>query len=175
MTRRHEAASVSHSDRSGDDDADRDESSDQRRDRELIELLNELRVTLPGVQVLLAFMLTIPFSQRFGDLDSLQKDTFVVAFLTVTCSTILLMTPTAYHRILWRRREKEQLLVTSNRLAIVGIALLGLGIGEVVFLVMELLVDTPTALVLAICTTLLWIGLWFALPLSRSRHDRRRG
>jgi Family of unknown function (DUF6328) len=156
------------------DDGDRNESADERRDRELIELLNELRVTLPGVQVLLAFMLTIPFSQRFGSLDAQQRDTFIVAFLTVTCSTILLMTPTAYHRIRWRRREKERLLVTSNRLAIAGIALLGLGIGEVVFLVMELLTgEQATALLLALCTTLLWAGLWFALPLSRSFRDRR--
>jgi len=153
------------------DEGDRDESPDERRDRELIELLNELRVTLPGVQVLLAFMLTIPFAQRFNTLSGLQKDTFIVAFLTVTCSTILLMTPTAYHRMRWRRREKERLLQTSNRLALVGIALLGIALAEVVFLVMDLMVDEPVAFLLAACTLLLLAGLWFALPLVRS-NDR---
>jgi hypothetical protein len=152
---------------SGEED-DRDESPDERRDRELIELLNELRVTLPGVQVLLAFMLTIPFAQRFGSLSKLQRGTFIVAFLTVTCSTILLMTPTAYHRMRWRRREKERLLRTSNRLALLGIALLGIALTEVVFLVMDLLVDGTVAVLLAGCTLLLLAGLWFALPVVRS-------
>ena len=163
-------------DRTVEDDDGRDESAAERRDRELIELLNELRVTLPGIQVLLAFMLTIPFSQRFPRLSPFQRETFIVALLTITCATVFLITPTAYHRLRWRRRDKEHLLVTSNRLAIAGLALLGLGLGEVVFLIMELLVSTALALVLGLSTIALVAGLWFVLPLVRgSREDDRPG
>jgi Family of unknown function (DUF6328) len=152
-------------------DDGRDESAAERRDRELIELLNELRVTLPGIQVLLAFMLTIPFSQRFPRLTPFQRDTFVVALLTITCATVLLITPTAYHRLRWRRRDKEHLLVTSNRLAIVGLALLGLGLAEVIFLIMEVLTSTPVAVVLSLATLVLVAGLWFVIPLLRGSRE----
>jgi hypothetical protein len=159
----------------GDDKGGDGEDHKERLDRELIELLNELRVALPGVQVLLAFMLTLPFSQRFGTLSNLQRGTFVVALLTTSCAIVFFMTPTSYHRLRWRHGDKEQILSTSNRLSIVGIALMGVGIASVVFLIMDTLVSTPTALAVALAITILIAYLWFGLPLIRLVRDARAG
>src|SRR5512132_3521469 len=87
------------------------ESKEERQDRELIELLNELRVALPGVQVLFAFLLGVPFTQRFGQMSELQKDVYFVTFLCAAASTALLIAPSAYHRLEWRQGDKEHLLV----------------------------------------------------------------
>ena len=102
------------------------ESEKERLDRELIELLNELRVALPGVQVLFAFLLIVPFSQRFPQMTNIQRDVYFAAVLCTTMSAILLIAPTSMHRIQWRQREKDQLLETSNKLAILGTAFLAL-------------------------------------------------
>ena len=89
----------------------------KKHDRELIELLNELRVALPGVQVLFAFLLVVPFSSRF-DVDRTEKVAYMIALLATVVGTILLMAPSAYHRLRWREKNKERMLRTSNRLAI---------------------------------------------------------
>jgi hypothetical protein len=151
------------------------EDHKERLDRELIELLNELRVALPGVQVLLAFMLTLPFSERFSQLSNLQKGTFVVALLTTSCAIAFFMTPTSYHRLRWRHGDKEQILSTSNKLSIIGIALMGVGLAAVVFLIMDVLVSTPTAVVVALAITVLIAYLWFGLPLIRLAREARTG
>ena len=109
-----------------------DESRDERLDRELIELLNELRVALPGVQVLFAFLLAVPFSQRFEQLTAVQEDVFFAAFLCTAVATALLIAPSVYHRLRWRKRDKDQILRTSNRLAIAGTAFLAAAIVAVV-------------------------------------------
>ena len=156
-----------------DDEGKNGEDRKERLDRELIELLNELRVALPGVQVLLAFMLTLPFTDRFGDLSNLQKDTFVVALLSTSCAIVLFMTPTSYHRLRFREGDKEQILTTSNRLSIAGIALMGLGLASVVFLIMDVLFPMPTAVAVGVALAILIASLWFALPLIRGmRADR---
>jgi len=95
------------------------ETQKERRDRELIELLNELRVVLTGVQVLFAFLLTLPFTDRFRDLVPTQRLMFSVAFTATAMASVLLMAPTAYHRIRFRQRDKERMLRWSNRFAIV--------------------------------------------------------
>src|ERR671916_2197791 len=94
------------------------EDRQERTARELIELLNELRVALPGVQVLFAFLLTVPFTQRFPDITSLQRNVFFVAFLSAAAATAFLIAPTAYHRIRFREGDKEQMLQTANVLAL---------------------------------------------------------
>ena len=88
-----------------------------RLDRELIELLNELRVALPGVQVLFAFLLTVPFSQRFAQTTEFQRDVYFSALMSVAVATALLITPSAFHRIRFRRRDKAYLLRVANRFA----------------------------------------------------------
>src|SRR5881394_1531035 len=97
-----------------------DETPKERADRELIELLNELRVVLPGVQVLFAFLLAVPFANGWTRVTDLQRDVFFVAFLCTAAASILLIAPSAYHRLRWREGDKEQMLETSNRLAIAG-------------------------------------------------------
>jgi hypothetical protein len=143
-------------------------------DRELIELLNELRVALPGVQVLFAFLLAVPFSNGWTRITDLQRDVFFVAFLATAASSILLIAPSAYHRLRWREGDKEQLLETSNRLAIVGTIFLALGMTAVVFLISDLLFKTWWA---ALTTGLIagsFAWFWYGLPLSRRTGDAAR-
>ena len=144
-----------------------DESQDERLDRELIELLNELRVALPGVQVLFAFLLAVPFSQRFEQLTAVQEDVFFAAFLCTAVSTALLIAPSAYHRLRWRERDKEQLLRTSNRLAIAGTAFLAAAIVAVVYLVTDLIYGAVTSIVVTVAAATMFGWLWYALPLVR--------
>ena len=105
-----------------------DEDEDERLDRELIELLNELRVALPGVQVMFAFLLTVPFTSRFARVTDLQQDAYLVALVATAIGSVLFIAPTSYHRIRWRDRDKEALLRTANRLAIAGTVLLAIAI-----------------------------------------------
>ena len=104
------------------------ESDEDRRNRELIELLNELRVALPGVQVLFAFLLAVPFANGFPKLGKLDRDVFFVAFISTALSTVALIAPSSYHRLRWRRHDKERMLVTANALTIVTGSLLILSV-----------------------------------------------
>jgi hypothetical protein len=144
-----------------------EESKDEQLDRELIELLNELRVVLPGVQVLFAFLLAVPFSQRFDQLNALQEDVFFAAFLCTTVATALLIAPSAYHRLRWRERDKEQILRTSNRMAIAGTAFLAAAIVAVVYLVTDLIYGVFTSVVVTLAAAVMFAWLWYALPLVR--------
>lgn len=152
----------------------RDEDASERLDRELIELLNELRVALPGVQVLFAFLLTLPFTQRFADLTNLQRDVFFGTFCAAIAATAFLMTPTAYHRLRWRRYDKERLLRIANRAAITGLALLASAICGASYLIADVVFETGVvaAVTLAAVAALLG-GLWFVLPLRRELDDGR--
>ena len=127
-----------------------EETHEERVNRELIELLNELRVALPGVQVLFAFLLAVPFSQRFEQTTDLQRDTFMVALLSTLAGSVFLIAPSAYHRIRFRDRDKEALLQISNVFAIVGMFFLAIGMTSVVFLVTDMIFKGPvTAVVTA--------------------------
>ena len=147
-------------------DSDR-ESEKERRDRELIELLNELRVVLTGVQVLFAFLLTLPFTDRFHDLAPTQQLMYAVAFTVTATASVLLMAPTAYHRIRFRQRDKERMLRWANRFAIAGVCLLAVAIGTIVLLVIDVLYELRVAAAVAGTLTGLIAWAWFALPLSR--------
>ena len=144
-----------------------DESPKARLDRELIELLNELRVVLPGVQVLFAFLLTIPFTDRFVDLTTVQRDLYFATFCATIVSTALLLTPTAYHRLRWRRFDKERMLRIANRTAIAGIVALGAAICGASYLIGDLLFGPVGAVATAAAAAAMIASLWFALPLTR--------
>src|SRR6476619_2938831 len=105
-----------------------DESNGDRHNRELIELLNELRVALPGVQVLFAFLLAVPFANGFPKLGKLDRDIFFVAFIATALSTVLLIAPSSYHRLRWRQDDKERMLLISNSLTIAGLLCLAVAI-----------------------------------------------
>jgi hypothetical protein len=152
-----------------------DEDKQDRLNRELIELLNELRVALPGVQVMFAFMLTVPFSQRFTAVTSSQKNVFFVAFLCTAAATAFLIAPTAYHRIQFRSRDKERMLKTSNALAIVGTFFLAVALTLVVFVITDILFGAPWSQVVTGATGLLFAALWYALPLARRGREGGSG
>jgi hypothetical protein len=138
-----------------------------RIDRELIELLNELRVALPGVQVLFAFLLTVPFSQRFGSTTDFQRGIFFTTLLLTAISAALLIAPSAYHRLHFRQKDKEQLLLTSNNLAIAGIGFLaGAMIGALV-LITDLLYGPVATIICGIVAAGVFGWFWAAFPLLR--------
>jgi hypothetical protein len=138
----------------------------QKQDRELIELLNELRVALPGVQVLFAFLLVVPFSQGFARVTSVQKGVYFAAFLCTTVATILFIAPTTYHRLRWREHDKEHMLATANKIVIAGMVFLALAICCVVFFITDTLYSALTGAVTAIAAGLFGF-FWFGLPLYR--------
>jgi amino acid transporter len=142
----------------------------KKRDRELIELLNELRVALPGAQVLFAFLLVVPFSSRF-DVDRTEKTAYVVSLLSTLAGTILLIAPSAYHRLRWREKNKERMLRTSNRLAVGGLAAIAVGMTASIFLVTDVLLPRWGAVSLTVAAGITFALLWFGLPLSRP-YDR---
>jgi hypothetical protein len=142
----------------------------KKHDHELIELLNELRVALPGAQVLFAFLLVVPFSTRFH-VDRVEKAAYFVALLATLVGTILLIAPSAYHRLRWREKNKERMLKTSNRLAIGGLVAIAVAMTASVFLVTDVLLPRAGALVLTVAAGIAFAIGWFALPLSQP-YDR---
>ncbi len=148
------------------------EDKQERINRELIELLNELRVALPGVQVLFAFLLILPFSPGFEKVTSTDRYVYFGSFIGAAVATALLIAPSSYHRIRFRAHDKEQMLFTSNRLAIVGMVFLALSISGVVFLITDFLFGEPTAGVVTAAIAAWFAWLWYGLPLSRKLKDR---
>jgi Kef-type K+ transport system membrane component KefB len=151
------------------------ESDEERRNRELIELLNELRVALPGVQVLFAFLLAVPFANGFPKLGKLDRDIFFVAFISTALSTVALIAPSSYHRLRWRQHDKERMLAASNVLTIVGLALLAIAITCTVFVITDFLFHRSWAAAFTALVTAAFLVLWYGLPLAAALSDRRRG
>jgi uncharacterized protein DUF6328 len=153
-----------------------DESEDpkERLNRKLIELLNELRLTLPGVQVLFAFLLVLPFNQGFEEISELQRYVYSASLVCAAISSMLLIAPSAYHRYRWRTMdkeplsEKEEMLVTHGRLAGGGIAFLALALVGALFLVFDFLFERIiVAILIAVTMTIGFLWFWYLLPLSR--------
>jgi Family of unknown function (DUF6328) len=156
------------------DDADpRDETLEQRDDRNLIELLQELRVAGLGVQVLFGFLLALPFTTRFVQLHSWQSDLYTAILVTSATATALLLGPVAYHRLVFRRRQKEHLVKAGNVMAIGGLAAVALAVSGTVLLVVSYVDSTVTGLVIGGCAGCLFGGLWFAYPLTRRERAER--
>jgi hypothetical protein len=141
------------------------ESKGQRLDRELMELLQELRVVLPGVQVLLAFLLTAPFQQRFAQLPGSLRDAFFASIVCATIATILLIAPSAHHRLRWRAGEKERLLRIGNQMALWGTVFLAAAIVLALYVVTNVLFTSDLALWTAGVATVVFVGIWYVLPL----------
>jgi len=151
----------------------RGETRKERVDRELIELLNELRVALPGVQFLFAFLLIVPFQQTRDQLTDFQKDLYFVALLAAAVATVLLIAPAAQHRVLFRQKDKDQLLRRSNLYAFAGLVVLGVAICTAILLVVDVLFGTTLAWVAAGVIALMLAVAWVAVPLwRRARTDQ---
>jgi Family of unknown function (DUF6328) len=144
------------------------ETPAERVNRELIELLNELRVALPGVQVLFAFLLAVPFATGFERTTGFQRDLFFAILLATAISSALLIAPSAYHRINFRARDKEQMLLTSNGLAIAGLVFLALAIVGAIVLIADFIFGSDVVPIISAVVGLATFAVaWFILPIVR--------
>lgn len=141
------------------------EDRQERTARELIELLQELRVVLPGVQILFAFLLTVPFSQRFASTTPLQQNVFFATLFCTAVATVLLIAPSAHHRMLWRRHLREERLHTANWLTIGGLAFLVPAMAGAIFVVSDLTFGSTAGSVTSAAVFLLAAYLWFVHPI----------
>ena len=146
----------------------RDESEQERLDRNLSELLQELRVALPVVQVLFAFLLTVPFQQGFTRITPFQERIYFVTLLCTAISAAMLISPSAYHRMNFRLQQKEDLVLIANRLAIVGLGFLALAMTGAVMLITDVVFGaTATVAVTTALVFCMFVTLWYLLPLRR--------
>ena len=157
---------------SGDGGSD-GESRKERVDRELIELLNELRVALPGVQFLFAFLLIVPFQQKVAQTTDFQRGVYFVALAAAALATALLIAPAAQHRILFRQHDKDMLLRRSNRSALAGLLALGVAICSALLLVVDALFSLTLAWVTAGGLAVLLGWWWLAVPLWHRGHNEQ--
>lgn len=144
-----------------------EETETERLNRELDQLLNELRVAMPGVQVLFAFLLAVPFQQRFGQVTEFQRTVYFVTLLFSATASAFFIAPTAYHRLTFREREKPMLVRLSSKLAVIGLACLAVAMNGAVLLVTDVLFEQTTVTVTAVVMATAYIGLWFGLGLIR--------
>jgi hypothetical protein len=145
----------------------REETEDERVDRNLQELLGELRVALPGVQVLFAFLLVVPFNQRFADVTQFQKTVYFVTLLCTAASTVCLIAPTSHHRLEFRRQNKEQIVRTGNRIVVLGLLLLAVAMTGAVMFVTDFLYASTTTIVVSAALGAAFLLLWFVIPVRR--------
>jgi Flp pilus assembly protein TadB len=149
------------------------ETRKERIDRELIELLNELRVALPGVQFLFAFLLIVPFQQKGSQITDFQRGVYFVALAAAALATALLIAPAAQHRILFRQHDKEHLLRRSNRSAVTGLFALGVAICSALLLVVDVLFSAALAWATAGALAVLLTWWWLAVPVwQRARNEQ---
>jgi uncharacterized protein DUF6328 len=148
-----------------------DEDQGERLDRELMELLQGLRVVMPGVQVLLAFLLTAPFQQRFAQLPGSLRNAYFASIACATLATVFLIAPSTHHRLLFRMRQKEWLLRVGNQLAIWGTVLLGAAIVLALYVVTNVLFTSDLALMTAAAAVVVFGALWYALPMLGRRSS----
>lgn len=159
----------------GDRPSGREESEAERLDRNLGELLQELRVALPGVQVLFAFLLAVPFQQGFTEIDQFQKWLYFVTLLLTALSAALLISPSAYHRMTFRMQQKDELVLLANKLTIAGLGCLALAMTGAIMLVTDLLFGALATVIASAGALFAFALLWYALPLQRRLSLKKRG
>ena len=151
------------------------ESRHERVDRELIELLNEMRVVLPGVQVLFAFLFAAPFANGWRHVTDLQADVYMAAIIAAALSNAFLIAPTTYHRLTFRMGFKDRLIRLGNVSLLAGTLMLAVSMTLALFVVTSVVVDDTWALIVSICAGTVLLGLWYVYPLSlRERDEDRR-
>jgi O-antigen/teichoic acid export membrane protein len=159
---------------SGEEYSRDDETEAQRLDRNYGELLQELRVAQTGVQVLFAFLLGIAFSTRFEQIESYQRGIYIVTLLLAACAAITLIAPVAVHRMLFRRHQKHELVVVTNRLSATGLAILAMAVLSAVLLVIDVVVNLTLAIVLTALLGMLLLSFWYVLPYEIRRRRPSR-
>jgi predicted cation transporter len=154
-------------------DGQRDETPAEKMDRNWSELLQELRVTQTGVQILSGFLLTLPFQSRFTHLERAQEGTYLAAVVLATIATGMLVAPVSAHRLLFRHHEKDVLVDAGDGLAKAGLAALGLTITAVLGLIFSVVVGTTAAVSAAVASLAFFILTWVVLPLAIQRKSTR--
>ncbi len=145
------------------EEADRSDEEQQRLNRQMTELLNELRVAMPGVQVLFAFLLAVPFQQRFQTVNAFQRDVYLVTLLAAATATAFLIAPSAYHRIAFQEHEKERIIQMGTRQFVCGIVALAVAMTGAVLLVTDVLFQAATTIVVVVGVAALFGWLWFGI------------
>jgi Family of unknown function (DUF6328) len=148
----------------------RDETDTERLDRNLVELLQEVRVVQTGVQVLFAFLLTVPFSARFDAITDFQRAAYFTALVGAAAASVLLIAPTAVHRLLFRLGQKQYMVDVSNRLAVGGLLSTAVAMIAVMLLVSDVMFGMGIAIAVTLATTLAFAGVWALLPLRQRRR-----
>jgi hypothetical protein len=156
-------------------DVNTHDEEERRRDRQMLELLNELRIALPGVQILFAFLLTVPFSVRFEKLTIFQRDVYYVTLIAATLSATCLIAPSAAHRLRFHQGERAWIVESANRLMIIGLVWLAVALSGSVLLITDLMFDGARVWIYSGLVALCIVGLWFLRPLRRSAgHESSR-
>jgi len=148
-------------------DSGREETEEERLDRNLSELLQELRVALPGVQVLFAFLLAVPFQQGFEKITGFQKGAYFGTLVCTAIAAVMLISPSAYHRLTFRYQQKRRLVFYANRFSIVGLVFLALAMTGAIMLITDVLFGTTATVAMTAASVLVFGFFWFALPLQR--------
>ncbi len=157
-------------DRERAEESDRSDEEQERLNRQMTELLNELRVAMPGVQVLFAFLLAVPFQQRFEMVNAFQRDVYLFTLLAAATATAFLVAPSAYHRIAFQEHEKQRIIQMGTRQFICGLAALAVAMDGAVLLVTDVLFRAPTVIVVLAGVTAMFVWLWFGIGLWRRWH-----
>ena len=144
--------------------------NEEKRDRQMIELLNELRIALPGVQILFAFLLTVPFSQRFRELTPFQIDVYYVTLIATLLSTACFITPSASHRLRFHQNDRSWIIESANMMTIAGLCFLAVALGCSVLLITDLLFDGARVWLYTGAIAIVIVTLWFVRPLLRYRQ-----
>jgi magnesium-transporting ATPase (P-type) len=150
------------------------DEEERRRDRQMIELLNELRIALPGVQILFAFLLTVPFAAGFDRTTSFQRNLFFVTLLATAVSTICFIAPTATHRLRFHKGDRPFIIESANLMLIAGLVFLAIAILGAVVLITDFLFGGAVVWIYPGLLAVLLVVLWFVIPLVRARADRSR-
>jgi hypothetical protein len=145
----------------------RDQEEQERLNRQILELLNELRVAMPGVQVLFGFLLAVPFQQRFATVDDVQRTTYAATLVAAAVATAFLIAPSAMHRVTFRQGQKPAVIRIGTRQFLAGLVALALAMLGAVTLVLDFLFQSPTPVVVVGALAVLYLWLWFAHGLWR--------
>ena len=149
-----------------------DETDQERRNRQLDQLLQETRVVMPGVQFLFAFLLAVAFQQGFAQTTDFQRDVYLAAVLCSTVAAMCFIAPAAWHRILFEQQDKRHIITVSNRFLLVGVAFLAAAMTLSLVLICDYVFSSTTATVVAVVAGILFAWFWFGAPyLRRARSD----
>jgi hypothetical protein len=146
---------------------DRSEDDQERLNRQMMELLNELRVALPGVQILFGFLLTVPFQQRFSQVNDFQQTVYFVTLVTAAAAAAFLIAPSAYHRVMFEQHDKPTIIQIGTVQLLVGLAALAIAMNGAVLLVTDVLFAAGTVTVTVVVLSTLYFTLWFGFGLVR--------